>query len=49
MFPMTMSQSDTDLVRSDRSGRVQSVPRDDNLQLLSSSDNEDSDYSPTKK
>ena len=49
MFPMTMSQSDTNLVRSDRPGRVQIVPKDDNLQVLSSSDSEDSDYRPPIK
>ena len=49
MFPMTMSQSDTNLVRSDRTGRLQIVPKDDNLQVLSSSDSEDSDYRPPIK
>ena len=49
MFPMTMSQSDSNLVRSERSGRLQIVPKDDNLQVLSSSDSGDSDYSPPKK
>ena len=49
IFPMTMSQSDSNLVRSERSGRLQIVPKDDNLQVLSSSDSADSDYSPPKK
>ena len=49
MFPMTMSRSDSKLVRSDRTGHLQIVPKDDNLQVLSSSDSADSDYSPPKK
>ena len=50
MYAMTMSQSDPNLVRSDCSGCVQLVPKDDNIQQQSfSSDCEDSDYVPTKK
>ena len=44
-----MSQSDPNLARSDRSGPVQLVPKDDIPLQSSSSGSKDSDYVPTKK
>ena len=49
MYAMTMSQSDPNFERSDRSLGLQLLPKDDIPQQSSSSDSEDSDYVPSKK